>query len=229
MSGAYRLLLSILWIMALVGCSSFSVQKEDAPHDDGLFSGESVRGRVLFMECTGGYEYPAHVQMNQAWLFLPEGPVRLEPQKAESGSRFSNDDYTFWLKEESGTLEAKEESPRHCQNNRARAVWAEAKLRGADYRAVGNEPGWYLELSLGGNLVYVGDYGTTRLLFKTPDPDVDQSRRTSTYKMNDGEHAMSVRIEGKECRDSMSGEVFDTTVTIYLDGKTLQGCGRALH
>ena len=38
----------------------------------------------------------------------------------------------------------------------------------------------------------------------------------------------SVLIEGKPCVDSMSGESFQTTVTVTFDGKIYAGCGRAL-
>jgi uncharacterized membrane protein len=38
----------------------------------------------------------------------------------------------------------------------------------------------------------------------------------------------SVLIEGKPCSDTMSGEKFETTVTVTTGEKTLKGCGRAL-
>jgi uncharacterized membrane protein len=40
---------------------------------------------------------------------------------------------------------------------------------------------------------------------------------------------LTVIIEGRQCRDSMSGESFGATVTVMLDQKKYQGCGRALH
>ena len=36
-------------------------------------------------------------------------------------------------------------------------------------------------------------------------------------------------LEGQTCRDTMSGEEFETTVTVVLDGNKYRGCGRALH
>lgn len=38
-----------------------------------------------------------------------------------------------------------------------------------------------------------------------------------------------VQIEGTACRDSMSGERFESTVTVTLNGKSYRGCGHALH
>ncbi len=229
MSRLYRLSMTVLLIL-LAGCSTSSLQQETTElHEEGRLPEETVKGRVLLMECNDGYEFPAHVQMNQAWLFLPEGTKRLVPQRSEEGSSYSNSEYTFWYKGDEGSLDVTGQPTLKCRNNRGRAVWEEAKLRGADFRAAGNEPGWYLELSLDGNLVYVGDYGSTRLLFKTPEPEVNRSKRTSTYNVKDRQHNLTVRIEGKECRDTMTGEIFDTTVTVNLDGKKVTGCGRALH
>jgi len=34
-------------------------------------------------------------------------------------------------------------------------IWVDAKLRGVYFRAVGNEPGWNLEISAGGAMVQV--------------------------------------------------------------------------
>ena len=45
----------------------------------------------------------------------------------------------------------------------------------------------------------------------------------------DANHDMTLLIEGQSCHDTMSGELFDTTVTVILDGKTYRGCGKALH
>ena len=229
MNGLVKLI-PLLLITMLTACSSTPETKTSiTKHDEGSFPDESMKGRVLYMQCTGGYEFPAHIQRDQAWLFLPEGTKRLIPEKSASGALYSNGEYSFWTKREEATLEVVDQPVLQCRNNRSRAIWEEAKLRGADFRAVGNEPGWHLELSLEGNTVYVGDYGSTRVLFKTPEPEVNQTARTSTYRMNNGKNKITVQIEGKSCHDAMSGELFDTTVTINLDGKKLKGCGRALH
>ena len=52
------------------------------------------------------------------------------------------------------------------------AIWEDAKLRGVDFRAVGNEPGWNLEISADGEMVFIGNYGQTEYKFPTPEPSV---------------------------------------------------------
>jgi uncharacterized membrane protein len=114
-------------------------------------------------------------------------------------------------------------------NNRTTAIWEDAKLRGVDFRARGNEPGWHLEITASQEIVFVGDYGSITYGFVTPKPLVDQQARTTTYEVHDAQHHLVVLIEGRSCQDTMSGESFDATVTVALDGKEYRGCGKALH
>lgn len=116
-----------------------------------------------------------------------------------------------------------------CRNNAARAIWEDAKLRGADFRAVGNEPGWYLEISQATRLLFVSDYGQSRYEFEAAAPMTDQNARRTEYRANDAEHTLSILIEGDSCHDTMSGEVFESRVTVILDNTEYRGCGKALH
>jgi putative lipoprotein len=103
------------------------------------------------------------------------------------------------------------------------------KLRGADYRAIGNEPGWNLEIINSNKIIFIGDYGQRRYEFITTEPSIDQQARTTVYDVQNDKHELSVIIVGRRCRDTMSGEVFETTVSVLLDGKKYHGCGKALH
>lgn len=126
-------------------------------------------------------------------------------------------------------LETEDGARRNCRNNRARAIWEDAKLRGVDFRAVGNEPGWHMAISAGGEIVFVGDYGQTRYRFPTPAPSVDRDARMTTYTAESEGHTLVVELEARRCLDTMSDEAFETTVTVALDGDTYRGCGKALH
>ena len=103
------------------------------------------------------------------------------------------------------------------------------KVQKRNFRAVGNEPGWYLELTAGEQVVFVGDYGNITHTFVTPEPLVNQHERTTSYKIQDAQHDLKILIDGRSCNDSMSGETFETTVTVTLDRKEYRGCGKALH
>jgi uncharacterized membrane protein len=108
-----------------------------------------------------------------------------------------------------------------AQNN----VWHKAKLRGVAFRAVGQEPGWLLEITNGEEILLVTDYGKSRNAYPYVEPREDKAVRKTVFQI-DGH--TSVLIEGKPCSDTMSGESFEVTVTVMLGAKTLKGCGRAL-
>ena len=104
-------------------------------------------------------------------------------------------------------------------------VWHKAKLRGVAFRAIGQEPGWLLEITNGEEILLVTDYGKNNNSYPYVEPQEDQAVRKTVFQVDDN---TSVLIQGKPCTDSMSGESFEVTVTVTQGGKKLKGCGRAL-
>ena len=105
-------------------------------------------------------------------------------------------------------------------------VWHAAKLRGVAFRAIGQEPGWLLEIKHGEEILLVTDYGQQRSVFAWVEPVEDKAARSTLFRL-DG--TTSVLIEGRPCSDSMSGERFESTVTVDTGTRSLSGCGRALY
>ena len=104
-------------------------------------------------------------------------------------------------------------------------VWHAAKLRGVAFRALGQEPGWLLEITNGEEILLVTDYGQNRNAYPYVEPQEDKTARRTLFQLDT---ETSVLLEGKPCSDSMSGEQFETTVTVKTATRTLSGCGRAL-
>jgi uncharacterized membrane protein len=104
-------------------------------------------------------------------------------------------------------------------------VWHTAKLRGVEFRAIGQEPGWLLEITNGEEILIVTDYGKERISLPYVKPREDKAARKSVFQIDAD---TNVLIESKPCTDSMSGESFQTTVTATLGDQTYKGCGRAL-
>ena len=106
-------------------------------------------------------------------------------------------------------------------------VWHKAKLRGVSFRAIGQEPGWLLEITDGSEILLVTDYGQTKTSYPYVEPDVfPEERRTRFFVSH---HDVEIIIEGIACRDTMSGEEFAVTVTVAVGEDRLSGCGRALY
>jgi len=104
-------------------------------------------------------------------------------------------------------------------------VWHAAKLRGVAFRAIGQEPGWLLEITNGEEILLLTDYGKNKQSYPYVEPREDKVARKTVFQLNDN---TSVLIEGKPCSDTMSRESFEVTVTVTQGGKMLKGCGRAL-
>lgn len=102
-------------------------------------------------------------------------------------------------------------------------AWDEARRRGVDFRAVGQEPGWLLDVDEGGELRYVGDYGETRVTARTPPAERGAN---GLLTLRAGE--LVVEIAPGDCRDAMSGAAYPYAVTVRRGGRELRGCGRML-
>lgn len=189
----------------------------------------SAGPRTLVYECPDGFEAVVRLETDHAWLFLPGRTAELPRVPSGSGIHYADGTLRFWGKGEEARFEIDGTTHRGCRNNPRRAVWEHAKLNGADFRAVGNEPGWYLEISEGAGILLVTDYGQNQYRFEHAELTERPLERTSIYRANTDGHALELVLRAEPCRDSMSGEAFETRVTVYLDHRTLHGCGRALH
>lgn len=180
-------------------------------------------------ECDGAVTVSTETQKTgDLYLFLPDRTVDLPHVPAASGARYSDGTVTFWTKGSEATLERGSGETLRCREDRAASIRADAVLRGVDFWATGNEPGWLLEI--GPDLTsLVADYGQRELEFPTTDPVVEQAGRRTTYRTSAEGHTLQIEILGDECFDDMSGERFESLVRITLDGEALRGCGTALR
>ena len=89
------------------------------------------------------------------------------------------------------------------------------------YSASGTEPGWTLKVT-SGRLSYEGDYGATRI-------DVPRPEARTTFNGHRYETArLTVDVTHGECSDGMSDRLYEDSVTVTADGKTVKGCGGAI-
>jgi putative lipoprotein len=186
---------------------------------------------TFFFECNG-MEFTARHDPRGIFLFLPAGTLLLPETPAASGAKYTDGRATFWSKGEEALLEVDGKAYPNCRNNRKQAVWEDAKLNGVDFRAVGNEPGWYLEIYDKGTpekLDFIGDYGQAYYTFPSVQRETLGSPERTRYLARIGGHQLEVTLEKGPCRDSMSGEAFETTVTVKLDHRSYRGCGKPLH
>ncbi|MBI1185736.1 MAG: hypothetical protein GC206_00075 [Alphaproteobacteria bacterium] len=98
------------------------------------------------------------------------------------------------------------------------------RQRGVAFRAVGNEPGWLLDL-FADRFELSYDYGNTTLAAPLPAPSA-HSEGVTRYDVSAEGRALAILIRRTPCQDVMSGEMFPATVSVSVGDQTLQGCGR---
>jgi membrane-bound inhibitor of C-type lysozyme/uncharacterized membrane protein len=159
-------------------------------------------------------------------LHLPDRTVALPRVEAASGAKYAQGEVVFWSRGDEATLEIGDRRYGPCAIAPERAPWEDARLRGVTFRAVGNEPGWLVEIDAA-RIAFTGDYGDTVVSTPAVAPQIERSGRT-TYHAVSEDHQLQIEIEDHSCSDGMSDREYPSAVTVRLDDKTYRGCGRRL-
>lgn len=212
--------------LALAGACSPAPEPDAAPPAADPPPDHGATDRTVY-RCADGYAFTVIPHDRGVSLMLPERTVELPPAPDASGTRFEGEGIVFQTHGDDASLETPSATRTGCVGQPADGPWDSARLRGVDYRAVGQEPGWTLEIEEGAEIRFETDYGETRAAAPAPTPQVDGARRT--YRARTATHEIVVQIDNTPCQDSMSGEPFPTTAAVWLDGREHQGCGRELR
>lgn len=103
----------------------------------------------------------------------------------------------------------------------------DARARGVDFHAVGQEPGWVVEVKEGDHITAVLDYGASTLLLPTPEAERAADGVMTYDATTDTDHLL-LKVTQKICIDSMSGESHSATVELVVNDKPYHGCGNWL-
>lgn len=192
-----------------------------------------VEAVTAVYHCVGSRgEYPLVTRTVPAGLgiFLPpdltgEAYQVLAPVAVDGG--YANEKVQVIPGETEATLRIGGGPSLTCRYDRRASIWEHAKLNGVDFRGVGNEPGWVLEIREQTRLEFNYDYGTSQL--DVPILDTATSDRQTRFTGRLGEDELVVTLVGEPCSDTMSDEIFPTRVDIGLGDRVFKGCGRPLH
>jgi putative lipoprotein len=185
-------------------------------------------GRTFVFDCDGDVSFTARFGPGEMALWAPESLGAtyqvLSIARSGSGARYEDGDTVFWNEGDLATIEIAGQRFVDCRSNPRKAPWADAKRRGATFRALGNEPAWYVEI-FPERFAIVTELGTKRTELVHAGAAVEGSR--TTYRASAGGDAIVV-IDRRTCADTMSGEGFDAAATVTFENRTLRGCGRFL-
>lgn len=168
----------------------------------------------------------AYFSLDNVYLYLsPDYLITLTQVISASGAKYSQDGVTFWTK---GQLAYFDLDANNYELKVAEAP--QTKTKGIAFKGMGQEPGWYLDIYYSDKIVFVTDYGTKSFIAPLKPEKTGQSVDTvRNYKALTSFFDLAVVIEPKQCFDSMSGEPFPYSVTVYFEDKCYKGCGREIY
>jgi membrane-bound inhibitor of C-type lysozyme len=154
-----------------------------------------------------------------------DGTRRLDQTISASGVRYADAVTVFWAKGSAATLERQGAPAVKCDERRAESLVEDARARGVTFRAVGNEPGWVLEIGPSGRISWTTNYGELRY-------DFEQSQQTTTgevttYTAQQGTNSIKATVQAERCVDDGDVE-YDHVATVEFEGQSYRGCGLAL-
>ena len=107
-------------------------------------------------------------------------------------------------------------------------TWQEARRRGVQFRAIGQEPGWLIEVTAD-SLQVEWNYGQQVASGGRIETDGSPSSGGIHYRAKTDQGSVQVEAVERRCVDPMNGDAFPLTVTVRLATDTLSGCGRLLR
>ncbi len=164
-----------------------------------------------------------------AFVHLP-GTVETLPQvPAASGTKYSSGATSFWARGPEALLEIEGSTLTGCRSDTESEPWRAARARMVSFRAIGQEPGWHLELTDGASVVFVSDYGQTSWTGRSEQAEVDPSRSTIRWLVRAGGDSLEIAATDTPCFDVMSGEPYEASVRVLFRAREYEGCGRFLR
>ena len=221
----------------MLGCRSGHAPPVESLGDpprvaDGVdaLAGTSAPLTALAFECDDGQKFVltrVAGKPDAIDLRLGDRHQHLAHVSTGSGAQYTADGLSVWTKGLEAMLEVAGRVTT-CRENRRRSILEDARARGVEFRASGNEPGWVWEL-LADRMVFIGAYGAERVTTSRSEAPSGGTPGGAVYAGAAEAHRLTARILAGPCVDPMSGDLSESTVEIELDGKRYRGCGEALR
>ena len=100
--------------------------------------------------------------------------------------------------------------------------------RDRDFRAIGQEPGWQLEIRMGSEMRFTYDYGQGSAVTPAARAVLDARTGTRSFHARTESNDLRIEIVPVKCEDAMSGKPYPATVTVTLNDRSFRGCGEPL-
>ncbi len=112
-------------------------------------------------------------------------------------------------------------------NIAAMPAWENLREAQIVYRAIGQEPGWMLDIHTSRRALLLLDYGERLIAFDLPYRHIRPSE--AAYEADADGLAISITISNGPCEDVMSGQPFPERVEVQVGERTYRGCGGIIY
>lgn len=209
-----------------------SADTADVPASPLLPSAFFADGADAFIawRCTPAQDLIAAFPEDHLRLWSGQGHYRLDPAVVASGARYVKDDLSFWNKGDKALVES-DNGRLECHEDVHRRTLTRADHPDSIFHAVGNEPGWTLDLDRrAARLHLVTEYGekARTLSYQLLGLDNGEQARV-TLRAHDNGEPITVRLRARACFDAMSGKPYPVRVRIETPERVLQGCGQGIE
>lgn len=181
---------------------------------------------ALVFRCPDGTAFVGRARGDSVEVTYGTESFTLAPAMSASGARYSDGTRVFWSRGAEARLEAPGYLLEGCNGEAADDPWEVSRLLGYDVRAIGQEPGWMVEVASGRRMHVLADYG--EIEFITGPPLEEEANGGTIYRAERDGGEVVLHITPGDCQDVMSGEAFPARATLELDDRSLEGCGRPL-
>jgi uncharacterized membrane protein len=221
-------------VVLLVGCETAPAP----PPADGAAAGPPPEGApagahpvelVVGYGCQDDLAFSAEFGGDGVTLLLPDQRARLEQSVEGGGTVYTDERLTLRLDGDEVWLESVDGWFLSCHMIEGPEPWAAARRRGAAFRAIGQEPGWTVELWPGEEMILALAYGEDTLRVATGEGERGREAGSVVYRGESAGRHATVTLQERVCHDTMSGVPAPVSVLAQVDGRRYSGCGRWLH
>ncbi len=221
-----KLFCTVLMFLSLVACAGVANRYTSSEKQLDFKPDERPIATTLVYACND-YEFVARLGPGEMALWLPDRHVILSQVRNASGTLYQEGEVSFWSKGEEAMLTVGGQDHKNCHLRPDRAVWEDARRRGVNFRGVGTDPDWSLEVRTGQQLLLTFGNGTQSIL--VPEQLNHREPKARVYAGATATHDLRIEILELPCFDAPSGNTFANTVVVMLNGRAYQGCGQNLY
>ncbi|MDD3182205.1 MAG: META domain-containing protein [Alphaproteobacteria bacterium] len=94
-----------------------------------------------------------------------------------------------------------------------------------NYRAIGNDPAWYLVIR-NGKVIFSSMYREKIVTADLPEPSPTASGQSYAFKT--GTQDMRISLASKACQDTLTSRLYPDQISVLFQGTELTGCGNRI-